>query len=83
MKITDRPFPADSIECHHCEAVVADVPYPRPDDDAAWELEAREHAFGCAAILTRGGARPAPCAPVYARGHHYPDGDPLWPTVAY
>ena len=53
----------DTVECHHCNALVADRPYPPPEDDAAWELEARTHRLGCAAILSRKGTRAAPVAP--------------------
>ena len=70
----------DTVECHHCNALVADRPYPPPEDDAAWELEARTHRLGCAAILSRKGTRAAPVAPVWARGKEYRHGDPAWFT---
>ncbi len=69
-----------TVECHHCGEAVADRPYPPPDDDAAWSAEAAGHRFGCAAVLTRGGARPSPVAPVWARGGEYRNGDPCWFT---
>lgn len=60
--------------------MVADRPYPPAEDDAAWSAEATEHRLGCAAILSRHGAWPAPVAPTWARGKEYRDGDPAWFT---
>jgi hypothetical protein len=68
----------DTVECHHCGELVADRPYPPPGDETAWMWEASRHRFGCAAILTRGGSRPSPVAPAFARGTEYPEGDPCW-----
>lgn len=70
----------ETVECQHCNAMVADRPYPPPGDDAAWSAEALQHRFGCAAILTRKGSRPSPVAPAWARGKEYRQGDPAWHT---
>lgn len=67
-----------TVRCHHCGEDVPDRPHPPPDDDAAWSAEAFEHRLGCAAILSRGGARPAPAPPTWARGKEYRMGDPCW-----
>ena len=68
----------DTVKCTHCKAMVADRPYPPPEDDAAWEQEAREHRLGCAAVLSRNGSRPSPAAPVWAHRdggrHDVPEG---------
>jgi hypothetical protein len=87
MKTTDHTTPTlSTVECHHCNELVADRPFPPTHDDSAWELEAREHRLGCAAILTRAGRRLSPVAPAYARGRFFPEGDPMWrlkPTEEY
>lgn len=70
----------DTVQCGHCHEMVADRPYPPAEDDAAWSAEATEHRLGCAAILSRHGAWPAPVAPTWARGKEYRDGDPTWFT---
>ena len=49
---THRTPTLDTVECQHCRQMVADRPYPPPEDDAAWEQEARDHLLGCAAILS-------------------------------
>ncbi len=77
---THRTPTLDTVECQHCRQMVADRPYPPPEDDAAWEQEARDHLLGCAAILSRKGSRPSPVAPIWARGHEYRRGDPMWFT---
>jgi len=70
----------ETVECNDCNEVVADRPFPPTNDDAAWEVEARGHRLGCAAILSRDGAREPTVAPTWARGKEYQDGDPYWYT---
>jgi hypothetical protein len=70
----------ETVECVHCNEPVADRPFPPTEDDAAWSVEARGHRLGCAAILSRNGARPSPVAPTWARGTEYRHGDPAWHT---
>lgn len=71
----------DTVECHHCNETVADRPFPPADHETAWLFESTKHRFGCAAVLTRGGERPAAVAPRFARGTEYPEGDPCWFTA--
>lgn len=54
--LLERP----TVECHHCNRLGPDRPPPPVDDDDAWELEARQHEFGCYEVLTRGGQRANP-----------------------
>jgi len=58
----------DLVECAHCTELVADRPFPPLEDDIGWSAEAALHRPGCAAILTRNGARDTSDAPVWAHG---------------